>query len=1537
MRQAGHGRVQLHRLPRESACEGRGCGDRKRPASYQQAEERMRCTEGGGRQRSEGGGGKVAMEKSKGSHAASVGGNGGGRRGGDLRGQGEAGSRREAAGGGRGACRGLSERGTHRYGEAENPGPEEASAGGEGRGAESGGAGAREVGMVEAAWEAVQSDPGWVPAWKTWSREVVTGSVGGRLTFELRSPHQIGEEEGDGDGHAWAEEELEAFLQECEVEAGWRDSVDASQADRLRQEWRDWEAEMATAGIQGPCLEESGKEAAAGTRCSLLQGGAAEVTEEEKRAEGCESIRVPAEGEVGAVRKPEATEATRNKRRRWRPLEAMRHEGEPTLEHEDEAEREGASNADPRGQEAEVLAVPAAHEPRRTATVRPRGRRQRGSQPRDFAVDVVTFNGSGAPQALGAMAALSARRRSLGALLIQEHHGRGDALADLQAGARAKGMKLAPCEATTGKGGGVSAGVGVATPTHRGWGCIFGTNWDLSPPGAPGRLAGAWLQVGPRGGMLALSIWCWPAEGMSQRNVQLVGRALEIVTTSGCPWIIGGDWNATPSELVAAASGLLDRAGAVIRAPTCPTCYPAVGKARTLDYFAVDARMAGAVSEAVLVEEVVGSPHRAVKVSITGREVGGLVQMIRRPKMFPRERPIGCPRKPLVPQENGGGEEGGREEGDTLEEEWRKLAFCVEAELCRECDLVGEEGAPNRGYMGRGEGMRLVRRPLMAPRCMARHGRANGMLHRFMWILNRLEELIHLAGRRRSGWGEDSRCKQWERVVFALCKTDGCTRKLVELDAAWTPLLDFLETLRGRPREGAQELMQWARKVRESVDEQKGRVVLERRRTWREWVAGQIRRGGGALHAFTKRTLEQPEPPAMVEGRREGSPQVHADADRVEWDKTWQRLAGLVGAPWRGEDGGEEDEHEVMTIPTPKEMRRCARRFNPFTGIGADLFRPHWFGWISDPLLGRIAALMMRIEAVGRWPGQVMAVLVHLIPKEGGGRRPIGLLASVVRWWERMRAPVIRGWRMRHARPFNWAAPGRSAEKAVWEVALRDEAAMARGLSSAATLVDLVKAFEHIPLETLWAKGKKHRFPRKVLRLVLELCSAGRRLIFRGAVSEETSTLSAVVAGLVAAIDCMHLMVVDALDQLRCDYPQLRTIAYVDDLTLHRVGEEEEVKADLADATAQLVKSLEEDCRLVVSREKSGVVVSSEGLAGRLRRGMRRLGFGVSRKTKLLGVDYQPGRGRGCRREVQGKRWKKVVGRRRRVNKMGRRGGPHVVATGVALSARYGATVTGPSCALVRELGTVAAGAYGPMGGRSVWGRLAVRGADHRVGLILAPVRAWLEAVWEGRIEKEEMLAAWKLAQRVTGLSTRPHSTAHGAARSYIAALARLGWRSPSVDAVITREGWAMRVGEVDVTMVMRCAEEDLTIQMGADSAVGKDINDALGERGHYRALAGVPAGSVEVAVGEGGGGGCTWQAPGVDGEAEEQPPVHRSSLPGGGRGGGGVVDGGPPVSCGPAGLGYLQRVWERGRDLLAPYGGMRGDCRREGREGRLP
>ncbi len=42
-----------------------------------------------------------------------------------------------------------------------------------------------------------------------------------------------------------------------------------------------------------------------------------------------------------------------------------------------------------------------------------------------------------------------------------------------------------------------------------------------------------------------------------------------------------------------------------------------------------------------------------------------------------------------------------------------------------------------------------------------------------------------------------------------------------------------------------------------------------------------------------------------------------------------------------------------------------------------------------------------------------------------------------------------------------------------------------------------------------------------IMRLVLELCAAPRRLVFRRAVFATVSSLSAVIAGLVTASDCM--------------------------------------------------------------------------------------------------------------------------------------------------------------------------------------------------------------------------------------------------------------------------------------------------------------------------------------------------------------------------------------------------------------------------------
>ena len=95
---------------------------------------------------------------------------------------------------------------------------------------------------------------------------------------------------------------------------------------------------------------------------------------------------------------------------------------------------------------------------------------------------------------------------------------------------------------------------------------------------------------------------------------------------------------------------------------------------------------------------------------------------------------------------------------------------------------------------------------------------------------------------------------------------------------------------------------------------------------------------------------------------------------------------------------------------------------------------------------------------------------MHPIPKPIGGRRPIAVLATVVRSWERARKLTIREW-ARNQKGYDWAARGRSAEAASWTRSLYDEAATQKGLTSAAVFFDLTKAFETIRLEDVWYAG----------------------------------------------------------------------------------------------------------------------------------------------------------------------------------------------------------------------------------------------------------------------------------------------------------------------------------------------------------------------------------------------------------------------------------------------------------------------------------
>ena len=62
-----------------------------------------------------------------------------------------------------------------------------------------------------------------------------------------------------------------------------------------------------------------------------------------------------------------------------------------------------------------------------------------------------------------------------------------------------------------------------------------------------------------------------------------------------------------------------------------------------------------------------------------------------------------------------------------------------------------------------------------------------------------------------------------------------------------------------------------------------------------------------------------------------------------------------------------------------------------------------------------------------------------MLPKPGGGSRPIAILPLLPRLWMRTRKEVLVKWGMANHRPYLYAGKGMGAEIAAWKQAARVE------------------------------------------------------------------------------------------------------------------------------------------------------------------------------------------------------------------------------------------------------------------------------------------------------------------------------------------------------------------------------------------------------------------------------------------------------------------------------------------------------------------
>ena len=190
-----------------------------------------------------------------------------------------------------------------------------------------------------------------------------------------------------------------------------------------------------------------------------------------------------------------------------------------------------------------------------------------------------------------------------------------------------------------------------------------------------------------------------------------------------------------------------------------PTNTPGSGTPARLDYFIVRADLKDAIKGVRMIKEfaweeegekraMAANTHALLALEIQSNAVQRYMDTIRAPRKFERYKPVGCPRAPIVPC-GWEGTEGGRASAmpqGRIDEAWRDMVRCAEAELCGLFDSI-KNGGPNAKWCGRGGMPEIVKRYCLPGRAGKGRGHMRQAHYSAIWALNRVGELLALIGR----------------------------------------------------------------------------------------------------------------------------------------------------------------------------------------------------------------------------------------------------------------------------------------------------------------------------------------------------------------------------------------------------------------------------------------------------------------------------------------------------------------------------------------------------------------------------------------------------------------------------------------------------------------------------------------------------------------------------------------------------------------------------------------------------------------------
>ena len=113
-----------------------------------------------------------------------------------------------------------------------------------------------------------------------------------------------------------------------------------------------------------------------------------------------------------------------------------------------------------------------------------------------------------------------------------------------------------------------------------------------------------------------------------------------------------------------------------------------------------------------------------------------------------------------------------------------------------------------------------------------------------------------------------------------------------------------------------------------------------------------------------------------------------------------------------------------------QDLTSAAGTFPDHCGLGWDRMHPKALRRLPKAMLEGLREITTAAQRIGEWTAAVGVVITALIPKAGGGWRPIGLIPMTTSVWAKIRGGLAEEWEHGQGREYLYGGKRKGAQLA---------------------------------------------------------------------------------------------------------------------------------------------------------------------------------------------------------------------------------------------------------------------------------------------------------------------------------------------------------------------------------------------------------------------------------------------------------------------------------------------------------------------------